>query len=72
MQQLTILDHTGHTPVKFDEETKAHARELFDNFMRTGHTAIRMDAPGKGTQIKSFDEIGEAEETILRPQLIGG
>ena len=70
--QLTILDQTGHTVKEITDETKAEAKELFNKLLKNGHTAYRMDAPGQGTQIKSFDQIGTAEETILRPQLIGG
>ncbi len=66
------MDHTGHTAKEITAETKAETKALFERLLRNGHTAYRMDAPGKGTQIKSFDEIGTAEETILRPQLVGG
>lgn len=72
MQQLTILDYTGHTPKPITDETRAETKALFEKLLGQGHTAYRMDVPGKGTQIKSFEEIGTAEETILRPQLIGG
>lgn len=70
--QLTILDQTGHTTKEITDETRAEAKALFEKLLGQGHAAFRMDAPGKGTQIRSFDEIGTAEETILRPQLVAG
>lgn len=70
--RLTIMDKTGHSTVEITDENRAESKALFERLLGEGHSAYRMDAPGKGTQIKSFGDIGTAEETILRPQLVGG
>lgn len=66
---LKIMDASGHSTLQFDDKSKAEAKAAFDRVMVAGGMAYRMEGT-KGTQIKSFEEVGE--ETVLRPQLIGG
>lgn len=74
MAKLTILDHTGHSEMKFDAATKSGISEAMQKFEQlvggSGHTAAGLYADGRKEIIRNFDP--NAQEIILMPRLKGG
>ncbi len=80
MAKLIILDHTGHTPVLFDNERALagdseaqaavkEAERIFKEKTERGHSAFRTDV-SPAEKLKSFDPA--ALEITLVPRLAGG
>ena len=76
MSKLQIMDHSGHTTMEFDAETKAgvsEAMKTFDDLVKNKkYTAGAKvsGSDGKFQLIREFDE--SAEEIIMMPPLQGG
>lgn len=72
---LQIMDHTGHTEIKWDPNVEievAAAKAAFDVAKAKGMVAYRMAADGTptGAVIREFDP--QARKIVLRPALQGG
>lgn len=70
---LSILDHTGHTSIRWDAanpESARNAAQTFADLQALGYLAYRMDEDGKGEVIATFDP--NAGEIFLAPALAGG
>lgn len=74
MNQINIMDKTGHTRLRWNpkvpDEVKM-ARETFDAMYAKGHAIFRVDKDGEaGERMDKFDP--KAKRMIMIPHLIGG
>jgi hypothetical protein len=73
MNQMLIMDRTGHTTIKWSPKRVAEveaARAKFAEMLGRGYQAFRMEPNGEARRVKDFD--ATAEKTLLMPQLVGG
>lgn len=75
--KLQIMDHTGHSTLEFDKASPvalAEAQAIFEKCLADGGAGFEKHEPDEkgstGTRLKAFNP--EAEEILLRPQLVGG
>lgn len=74
MNQINIMDASGHSKFKWDpqdqEQVKA-ARETFDAWKAKGYRVFRAEKGGElGARLETFDPT--AKKMIVVPQLVGG
>lgn len=82
MQQLTILNQHGDEVLTFDRQlvaavndvvTEAEAEKAFAKMKSAGYLSYTQNADGSNAQvIQRFDQIGDAEETVMSPGMQGG
>jgi len=82
MQRLTILNQHGDEVLTFDRQlvaavndvvTEADAEQAFAKMKDAGYLSYTQNADGSNAAvIQRFDQIGDAEETVMSPSLQGG
>jgi hypothetical protein len=74
MAKLFVMDHTGHSTIEFDKlnpKQLRDAQEVFEKMLNEGGlAATRKAGETDYTTTKNFNEV--QDETLLRPQLMGG
>jgi len=73
MGELSILNRTGHTPVKWDEtkpETVEKARMTYQQFLAQGFATFVVSPTAPPTQVREFDP--KAEQIIAVGPYVGG
>lgn len=73
MNQINVLDSTGHTRVKWNPkvpEEVNYAREVFDAMKAKGHAIFKVDKEGRQFRMREFDP--EAKRMVMVPHMVGG
>ena len=74
LNEMLILDQTGHTRMTWDSENEDEvevARKAYEKMTKKGYSAFEVKKDGgEGKRMKEFDPT--AEKMILAPNLQGG